>query len=304
MAVSSVDTIRPRDDTKASDIHLNFTLEGSHKSLFFTVDTPQSAAQWRRHIEAALFRIFRRRWRHKATSVAGKEPESSVDQWNTLRFCVPLHRLALIDEGDYHGFATLLSLKVDLDESQRLVSAGTFFAAADTASITDNLLNMHLRAKSDTDLTFNFNLAVITEQGSFIDKLRHGIQVAHLRHPKADVDANRLIFNIAGIDCLASEDDIEREVQEESRPSESLPARIARKAEKAHTAAAVFGLHEEEGIWRKSEESVADDSETLLSGYCRRASSRSSDCDAKIRLLLAEEYPFSGCQGEQDVFHG
>lgn len=287
--VSTIDSLRPIDEAKPSDIHLTFRDQHILKSYFFTVDTPQSAAQWRRTIEAALFRLLRVKWRNSASTRLGKEPESSVDQWNTLRYCVPLDRLTVTEVGDYHGFATLVSLRVSLDKPQKLITPAMRLADA-----MANLQHLHLAREADSDLTFNFNLAVITKQESFVDHLNHAIEAAHLRHPRGATP--QMSFSIAGLDFLA-EDEEDHSAEEAETPSESLPAKIARKAEKAHMAARAFGLDEEEGIWCKSLLVRADHSETLLRGHQWSSHPRTPHPDSPICLLLAQECPHSRCEG-------
>jgi sterol 3beta-glucosyltransferase len=196
------------------------------------------------------------KWRHTAATRLGKEPES--DLWNTLRYCVPLNRLTVCAVGDYHGFATLVSLRVALDTPHREI-----FPVNNT--ISDNMRRLYLEKDAPDDATsFNFNLAVITDQERFVHQLSDALAVARGRHLKPDAPTPTMSLSIAGIDLL--QDEVEQ-TPNEVEPAESLPAKIARKAERSHLAAKVFGLHEEEGMWRKSASVLADRSEKMLHGH-------------------------------------
>lgn len=140
--------------------------------------------------------------------------------------------------GDYHGFATLVSLKAELDKPRK--------------TILPMDIGLHPELSADTDLTFNFNVAVITDQTSFVERLNSALHAAHQRKLRAGAPVPSMSFSVAGLDFLAEEGDFV-----EGRP-ESIHAKLARKAERAHLAAKAFGLHEEEGMWRKLAQNEAD----------------------------------------------
>ena len=106
----------PFDPKNPCDIHLTYESGEGLRSAHLTVDTEQSALQWRRALEAALFRQTRRRWRENITHKKKmKDPDYTApdDQgWQTIRLCIPLDRAKLIGISNYHGFATLASLEV------------------------------------------------------------------------------------------------------------------------------------------------------------------------------------------------
>jgi sterol 3beta-glucosyltransferase len=179
--------------------------------------------------------VLRLKWLNGFFTRRGQQPESKIDRWNTLRYCVPLDRLTVTGVGDYHGFATLVSLQVALDKPRKTI------LPMDVGMPT--LPDSH--PAIDTDLTFNFNVAVISNQTFFIEQLHSGLRLAHQRRLKAGVPTPSMSFSVAGLDFLAEDADYT-----EGRP-ESIHAKLARKAERAHLAAKAFGLQEEEGMWRE-----------------------------------------------------
>ena len=86
-------------------------IERTHMS----VDTEQSAMQWRRAFEGALFRHAHSMWKAQHAKKMGLEPGSGDDdQWTMMRACVPLDRIRVSGMQDYHNFVTLLGLEIDL----------------------------------------------------------------------------------------------------------------------------------------------------------------------------------------------
>lgn len=306
MAVSSIHSLRPLDEANPADFHITYETDGHTHQAFFTVDTPQSAVQWRRDINAGLFRLLRQKWRHNAATRLGRNLESSENEWNTLRYCVPLNRVTLSDLGEYHGVATLIGLKVSLDAPQRilfhseLAGQGDFFGASQIAT-TDHLKHLSLESKDlpkEDPLTFSFNIAALNDRGTFPQTLRQAVETAHLWTARPGVKEHRMTFNVAGLDCLTTDEVAEQMQTPEREEYVSLPARIARKAEKGHLAARAFGLHEEEGIWRKSMfKCLTDDSETMLCRNRWRAHTRTPHLDTSICLFLAAKYDNPRCKG-------
>ena len=78
--------------------------------------------QWRRAFEGAIFRHARLQWREIAKS-RGLAPESGAsdsdeDGWSMMRVCVPLERIRIKGIHDYHSFATLVSLDIDISGTE------------------------------------------------------------------------------------------------------------------------------------------------------------------------------------------
>jgi sterol 3beta-glucosyltransferase len=111
--------------------------------------------------------------------------------------------------------------------------------------------------------SYRFNLAVLNEQSWFAEAVRAAVDAAHERTYKPDATKPRMIMSIAGHDCLAMDDEIQQNVFERTastsgvEPDDDEPpaggsiSHEMRKAAKASVAAKVFGLNENEGIWRE-----------------------------------------------------
>jgi sterol 3beta-glucosyltransferase len=92
-------------------------MERTHMS----VDTEQSAMQWRRAFEGALFRHAHSLWKAQHAKKVGAEPSKSLDdQWTMMRACVPLDRIRVSGMQDYHSFVTLLGLEIDLTDVSKV----------------------------------------------------------------------------------------------------------------------------------------------------------------------------------------
>ena len=287
-----------------------------------------------------------------------------------MRCCVPLDRVTIKGIHDYHSFATLVGLDIELDDKQRItwrpgnIAEDDFSGANDEPANTDQgkqILNKAVatglsamskrsfslkegfknksretspgpkvdrspsfnipfkskesqtrelsddrgsstespalqpirrrstvwidstipprlaaagRESSDNDLSsaydseaywrdaFDFNVAVLNEQAWFAEALQAAVGAAGERKYRPDVVRPKMRLDVAGFDCLATDEDIEesqsgmrrRDSEASTESHIGAPDGVSnglRKREKASMAAKMFGLNEEEGIWRK-----------------------------------------------------
>jgi len=362
--VSSVQRMVPYENESPTDFHITYdTLNGS-REMYFTVDTEQSGLQWRRSLEAALYRHARRRWLVNMAQHAERVDAEAdgLDDWSTMRCCLPLDRVNINGISEYHGFATLIGFDIGLDRDKtqwpvEKLAQGDFSGRMDLAdakskrkSLVPGLQFMRskpgeqkdhkdpresslLQRKSsqakksdgrdsplvtpsspslpptptkpgvstprrentqylDTILppplaaagqdscglptwcaSTRVNVSVLNEQAWFAEALQSAVAAAHERQFKPDVTRPKMVLDVAGYDCLATDEDLEAQLgKKASRPSTSSDdaeaeddldeeqdhdhgpkslTRAVRKAEKASMAAKVFGLREDEGVYRE-----------------------------------------------------
>ncbi|KAK8854734.1 hypothetical protein IAR55_003473 [Kwoniella newhampshirensis] len=259
-----------------------------YRGEFFTLallSRQESAMQWRRSFEAALFRHIRSRWREST----GRGP---ADDWSMMRCCIPLDRVTINGISNYHSFATLVGLDIQLDDARPSRAAfplddltldgartpspaierkgsfrafrgrtGMSGAESPSRSSSPGVLDMKNWSRGDDgapeDQIFDFNVAVLNEQAWFAKALESAVAASHLRHYKAGVKKPRMVLEVGGHDCLATDEELESKGagstdSEEGEDDEDGPGgllRETRKAEKAALAAKVFGLKEDEGVW-------------------------------------------------------
>jgi len=424
MSVSTLRKLEPFDPEHPNDFRVVYETPNGIERTHMSVDTEQSAMQWRRAFEGALFRHAHSMWRSQHAKKMGLEPSSAADdQWTMMRACVPLDRIKVSGMQDYHNFVTLLGLEIDLrgekvdfspendleadhdghqehdhpaaapslglertdspavmsaastvrappmsppaldgqgrfhcEKTNKLVSRlssrshvsstselkapspartpsqvstkstdGTTSPGIDTPTKKFSLRNTldklapshshsHSRdpsparqpkastgpqwldstipgpmAKAAGGITsgkpedwnesgpeseYSFNVAVQQEQTWFVGSLQSAVAEAQQRRYKAGAKRPKMVMNVAGYDCLVTDEDLDHTIKskshedassdseaehdspeemedgpEVSRPS-MLKVKAARKAEKASMAAKIFGLNEEDGIWR------------------------------------------------------
>ena len=108
-------------------------------------------------------------------------------------------------------------------------------------------------SQGDGHHLFNFNVAVLNQQAWFAQALEAAVIAARERQYRAGVTRPKMRLEVAGYDCLATDEDIETDVSASSNASEEeegmTAARKMHKAEKAAMAAKLFGLREDLGIW-------------------------------------------------------
>lgn len=107
--------------------------------------------------------------------------------------------------------------------------------------------------------SYDFNVAVLNDQAWFAEALQTAIEAAHERIFLSGKKSPNMTLEIAGYDCLADDEEDEpastadRHSGSSEEPRTGLHAMThdMRKAEKAVLAAKVFGLKEDEGVYRK-----------------------------------------------------
>jgi sterol 3beta-glucosyltransferase len=101
-------------------------------------------------------------------------------------------------------------------------------------------------------------VAVLNEQAWFAEALQSAVHGSTGRKYKSGVKRPKVIMDVAGYDCLATDDEVGAQGGILSRTSTSSSdgedddlgfASETLKAEKAALAAKVFGLREDEGIY-------------------------------------------------------
>ena len=297
-------------------------------------------------------------WRRREAIRRGVDPKDvkdgpgNKDEWAMMRCCVPLDRVTIKGVQDYHSFATLVGLDVELDEQRNVwhpekIAGGDFTSndevrssrvkdlvktvtgldaprrsfsfrnsipfvkrsnsdqspdrklerslsmgfpfhkakaepqmdSASTSASTPESVNspspVPIRRESTTwiDFTippvlaegtsyatdwrdsFAFNVAVLNEQAWFVEALEAAVAAAAERKYRHDAARPKMSLDVAGYDCLATDEDIEGGVSRKNTASsgedeESGVSKAMRKTEKASMAAKVFGL-DDEGIWRE-----------------------------------------------------
>ena len=115
--------------------------------------------------------------------------------------------------------------------------------------------------------SYNFNLALLNDKAWFNEALQAAVAAAHERSFKPDAVRPKMKFEIAGFDCLAPDDetdptrnsnsseDVDGEADGDAEAEEESGGHSMtkgmRKAETAAMAAKMFGLKEDEPIYRK-----------------------------------------------------
>ncbi|OCF37991.1 hypothetical protein I316_00215 [Kwoniella heveanensis BCC8398] len=299
--LSSVHENQPLDPLHPCDFSVTYETPVGLRKTHFTVDTEQSAIQWRRAFEGALFRNAKTKWRTAAGLSAG-------DEWSTLRCCIPLDRVRIKGISDYHSFATLIGLDVGFieeEEAKPPVAHGDLAGddepsqpGTPTRSMSSSSKRPAATPKSpheigrqssmhwlDTSLPpflaaarreagglkthptrvcrwhneVGFNIGVFKEQVWFTKIFQSAVAKASTYSYKPDVVIPKMIFQVAGHDCLATDEAIEMASSQRSSESEEMDdesgldrlVQDTRKAEKAALAAKVFGLREDEPVWIK-----------------------------------------------------
>ncbi|WVQ82114.1 hypothetical protein IAT38_004242 [Cryptococcus sp. DSM 104549] len=308
--LSSVKWVEPYDPLHPCDFYITYdTPSGLHKS-HFTVDTEQSASQWRRAFDAAVFRQNRYKWRqNNALGVA--------DDWSVMRVCIPLDRVTLKGISRFHSFATLVGLDIELDQVSHAVNSlpgglpsGDW--AGEDAHVAPKMHragSMDIRGRMSpkralsrsrrpespaspsplgkpeglrgapweitspmdplnneippiTNETFTFNIAVLNEQAWFAEAVQAAVGASAERKYKAGVPKAKMVLEVGGHDCLATDEELERKSSEGAASTESEDGdddedgqagllHATRKEQKAALAAKTFALREDEGIWIK-----------------------------------------------------
>jgi hypothetical protein len=119
MPVSSVSRLERFNPECPNDFRMVYRTANGVERTHMSVDTEQSAMQWRTSFEGALFRYAHSMWRAQNAKKMGLKPQSAGDdQWTMLRACVPLDRIRVSGLQDYHNFVTLIGLEIDLGDEK------------------------------------------------------------------------------------------------------------------------------------------------------------------------------------------
>ncbi|OCF57503.1 hypothetical protein L486_04961 [Kwoniella mangroviensis CBS 10435] len=245
--LSSVRERDPMDLQHPCDFYVTLETPVGLRRTHFTVDTEQSANQWRRSFDRALFRSAKARWR----SANGQEEAS--DEWSYMRCCVPLDRTTIKGISPYHSFATLVGLEANLRNTRQVDSCslsgkvvqGDFTTEEESAvqkvrtppaemlkrSFSSPRGSEHRSASparkhffgpiaqtmpEDSTLTVSygnrleFNIGVFNEQAWFTKALQTAVLAAAQRRYKPDVQLPPVIFQISGHDVVATDEDLEQ----------------------------------------------------------------------------------------------
>ncbi|KIR31721.1 sterol 3beta-glucosyltransferase [Cryptococcus deuterogattii MMRL2647] len=246
--LSSVRRINPIDHENPCDFYVEYETATGWKRGHFSVDTEQSAGQWRRAFQSALFRQARFKWRQSS----GLSPP---DNWSMMRVCIPLSRVTLKGITSYQSFATLIGMDVGIDamlhpalsplssiENQlgdalhkpkriRPHSISSIKPPAlpfsRTASRKSQLSSLQAgdadAAKSfDTSNSYSasqdnlkeqkslaFNIAVLNEQVWFAEALQSAVNASKLRKYAETAKEPKIVLEVDGHDCLAADDELE-----------------------------------------------------------------------------------------------
>lgn len=136
--------MEPYDPEHPDDFHIVYETANGLQKSHLSVDTDQSAMQWRRAFEGAIFRHATSQWKSKQAAKQGiTQTDEDKDKWTTLRACVPLDRITISNVQDYHSFVTLLGLEIDLDDVQQ-VSFDPSNESNDTDPVNQGLHHGHV----------------------------------------------------------------------------------------------------------------------------------------------------------------
>lgn len=145
--MSSIYRLKPLDPKEPVEFYITYDGADGINTLHFTVDNTQSSMRWRRNYEAVLFRCASQRFRQshrrdaiKSGIITQEEADAHEDdgsKWTLLRCCVPLDKTELRHIGDYHQFATLVNMDVQLQADTQVswrpeeIATGNFAAYGD-----------------------------------------------------------------------------------------------------------------------------------------------------------------------------
>lgn len=244
--LSSVRQLEPIDPEHPRDFYVEYETATGWKRSHISVDTEQSAGQWRRAFHAALFRQMRYKWRQSSGFIP---PD---DNWSMMRVCIPLSRVTLKGISSYHSFATLMGLDVDLDvvlhpafsflssienripdapHKLKLIHPSSISSVkppalpcSKTTSRKSSLWRGDADAARSPDLwngsqanpdnpkeqkLLEFNIAVLNEQVWFAEALQSAVNASKLRKYAATAKEPKIVLEVDGHDCLAADDELD-----------------------------------------------------------------------------------------------
>ncbi|WWC63363.1 uncharacterized protein I303_105963 [Kwoniella dejecticola CBS 10117] len=248
---SSVRQCDPYDPKHPCDFYVSHETPSGLRRTHFTVDTEQSAAQWRRAFDGALYKNAKAKWR--------LEKGDMSDDWSYLRCCLPLDRTLIKGVSPYHSFATLVGLEVSLEQTKQK-DVCTFSNQVVEGDITTEDEPVHKvrtptaeslkrsfssprtppadrsasparthffnnvapfaldDTKSNTGNHMDINIGVFNEQVWFTKALQTTVAAATQRKYKSDAQLPAVVFQISGHDVVATDEDLDR-LMDSSRSS-------------------------------------------------------------------------------------
>nr|XP_019044752.1 hypothetical protein I302_06665 [Kwoniella bestiolae CBS 10118]OCF23682.1 hypothetical protein I302_06665 [Kwoniella bestiolae CBS 10118] len=245
--LSSVRQCEPFDPQHPCDFYVTHETAVGLRTTHFTVDTEQSALQWRRSFDGALYRNAKASWRLSA----GQDQVS--DEWSYMRCCVPLDRTTIRGVSPYHSFATLVGLEANLEQtgqkdgcsmSSRVLQGDITSeeqpvlqkVKTPPADLLRRSLSSPLAAEKrsssparkhflgptaqfqpedgalppDLEHRLEFNIGVFNEHIWFTKALQTAVAAAAQRRYKAGASLPPVVFQISGHDVVATDQDLEQ----------------------------------------------------------------------------------------------
>jgi sterol 3beta-glucosyltransferase len=105
---------------------------------------------------------------------------------------------------------------------------------------------------------FDFLVAILNKESWFAVKVTDAMAEAHRLHLVEGATPTKMVLDVGGYDCLAADDEHETSSVDDEQPEDDdddhgKPVMVveASKAQKAAMAARLFGLREDEGIYRE-----------------------------------------------------
>lgn len=126
-----MDQLFPLNTQNPFQLKLKYNSPKGEKLLDFSVDTEESALQWHRDLESALFQYgrakrYKQRMAEREKRRAARPDAPTIDGefiaeeddggWEVMRISLPLDRIHEVGTDDYMDFATIVSVDVDIME--------------------------------------------------------------------------------------------------------------------------------------------------------------------------------------------
>ncbi len=134
--LGTIKRLYPLDPEHPCDIRLQYSMGHQHGEAQFTVDTRESALEWHRQLEAALFEHDRGQRYQILLAKRAKQRQLGLERgealdadaptlfgedgkgWEMLRICIPLDRVVDAMCEDYLQIARIIALEVDLTDPE------------------------------------------------------------------------------------------------------------------------------------------------------------------------------------------
>ncbi|WWC71508.1 uncharacterized protein I206_105466 [Kwoniella pini CBS 10737] len=242
---SAVRQCEPFDPQQPCDFFVTHETPSGLRRTHFTVDTEQSASQWRRAFDGALYKNAKAKWRLEKGDLS--------DEWSYLRCCFPLDRTRIKGISPYHSFATLVGLDVSLEQTRQkdVCNISTGIVEGDITTEdepvhkirtpTSENLKRSLssprtppveRSASPARMQFfnnvaafssdetksnvvnhmDVNIGVFNEQVWFAKALESAVVAASQRKFKLNVQLPPVVFQISGHDLVTTDEDMDETI--------------------------------------------------------------------------------------------